>query len=172
MSNETGRTEDRSHPTVSSTATKSPVPGVEPVDPDPPRFRQARFILLAEAVLLIALGVWGAIAAAGYHGVAPDGAPVLGMRFTMVHALVILGTGVLAALAATNRRLGLAFSALQTVGYLLAFIVSAGNRNSFSDAADDVLHGALATLGLVLVMWIAARALNGEGWRRQRDRRT
>jgi hypothetical protein len=60
----------------------------------------------------------------------------------------------------------LAFSVLQTVCYLFVFIISAGNRNSFSDAADSILHGALAAIGLVLVMWIAARALNGTTWRR------
>ncbi|HJP78831.1 MAG TPA: hypothetical protein VJ914_31445 [Pseudonocardiaceae bacterium] len=160
--------EDRTDESMSATTTVSAVPGLVPVDPDPPRFRQARIILLVEAVLLIALGIWGAIAAAGYHGTAPDGAYVLGMRFTMIHALVILGTGVLAAVGASERRLGVTFAGLQTVCYLFVFIISAGNRNSFSDGADSVLHGALAALGLVLLMWMAARALNGTMWRRSR----
>lgn len=163
--------ENRNDALVSATATDSAVPGLVPVDPDPPRFRQARWILLAEGVLLIALGGWAAIAASGYHGTAPDGAAVLAFRFTMIHAVVILGTGLLAVVAASKRRLGLAFSVLQTVCYLFVFIVSAGNRNSFSDAADSILHGVLATIGLVLVLWIAARALNGTTWRRQEARR-
>jgi hypothetical protein len=158
--------EDRSDAWVSATATDSAASGLVPVDPDPPRFRQARLILLAEGVLLIALGGWAAIAASGYHGTAPDGAAVLAFRFTLIHALVILGTGVLAIVAASKRRLGLGFSVLRTVCYLFVFIISAGNRNSFSDAADSILHGALAAIGLVLVMWIAARALNGITWRR------
>jgi hypothetical protein len=160
--------EDRSDELVSATATTGPVSGIVPVDPDPPRFRQARILLVAEGVLLIALGIWAAIAAAGYHGTAPDGASVLGMRFTMIHALVILGTGVRAVVSASSRRLGLAFAGLQTVCYLFVFIISAGNRNSFSDAGTSILHGALAALGLLLVMWIAARALNGTTWRRVR----
>jgi hypothetical protein len=154
-----------------ATATASPVPGVVAVDPDPPRFRQARPILLAEGILLVALGIWAVIAAVGYHGTAPDGAAVLGMRFTMIHALVILGTGALAVVATADRRLGLTFAGLQTVGYLFVFIISAGNVNSFSDGADSILHGALSALGLVLVMWIAARALNGDSFRRTRERR-
>lgn len=162
--------EDRSDALVSATSTDSGVPGVVAVDPDPPRFAQARFILLAEGVLLVALGIWAVIAAAGYHGTAPDGAAVLGMRFTMIHASVILGTGVLALVAMSNRRLGLWFSLLQAVGYLFVFIISAGNLNSFSDGADSILHGALAALGLLLLMWIAARALNGTTWRRVRAR--
>ncbi|HEY4458146.1 MAG TPA: hypothetical protein VGN81_27775 [Pseudonocardiaceae bacterium] len=160
--------EDRDDPTISATATVSPTEGLAPVNPDPPRFAEARIILLVEGVLLVALGIWAAIAAAGYPGPAPDGAPVLGMRFTLIHALVILGTGVLALVAMTHRRVGLVFAVLQTVGYLLVFIISAGNRNSFSDGADSILHGALATIGLVLVMWIAARALNGNTWMRVR----
>lgn len=163
--------EDRSEELTSATATVSAVPGVVPVNPDLPRFAQARIILLAEAVLLVVLGIWAVIAAAGYTGTAPDGAPVLGMRFTMVHALVILATGVLAAVATLGRRLGLLFATAQTVGYLLVFIISAGNVNSFSDGADSILHGALAAIGLVLVMWIAARALNGNMWMRTRRSR-
>jgi hypothetical protein len=88
----------------------------------------------------------------------------------MVHALVILATGVLALVSMTNRRVGLAFAGLQTVGYLFVFIISAGNVNSFSDAADSILHGVLCALGLVLVMWIAARALNGTAFARMRRR--
>jgi hypothetical protein len=163
--------EDRDDPMVSATSTISPVPGVVPVNPDPPRFARARFVLLAEGLLLVALGIWAVIAAAGYHGTAPDGAAVLGMRFTMVHALVILGTGVLALIAMTNRRLGLWFSIAQAVCYTFVFIISGGNLNSFSDAADSILHGALAALGLVLVMLIAARALNGTTWIRSRELR-
>lgn len=168
MTRKTVDIEDRRDPWVSATATMSPVGDLVPVNPDPPRFRQARLVLLAEGVLLVALGGWAAIAAALYHGAEPDGAAVLVFRFTMIHALVILGTGVLAIAGASNRRLGLTFSVLQTVCYLFVFIISAGNRNSFSDAADSVLHGALAALGLVLVMWIAARAMNGSSWIRAR----
>ncbi len=144
------------------------MPGLVAINPDPGRFRQARYLLLIEGVLLVALGLWAVIAAAGYHGTEPDGAAVLVFRFTMVHALVILGTGVLALAGAINRRLGMAFSSLEAAGYLLVFIISAGNRNSFSDAADSVLHGALAAIGLVLVMWIAARGLNGSTWARRK----
>lgn len=167
MKRHTTDIEDRGDELVSATVTDSGTAGLVPVDPDPGQFRQARVLLIAEGVLLAVLGVWGAIAAAGYHGSAPDGAAVLGLRFTMVHALVILGTGVLAVVAASNRRLGLTFSALQTVCYLFVFIISAGNRNSFSDANDSILHGALAAVGLLLVMWIAARALNGTTWARR-----
>jgi hypothetical protein len=171
MADENAHIEDRSDEWVSATATVSAVPGVVPVNPDPPRFAQARIVLLTEGALLIALGIWAVIAAANFHGTARDGAPVLSMRFTMMHALVILVTGVFAAVAASNRRLGVLFAGLQTVGYLFVFIISAGNLNSFSDGADSILHGALAALGLTLVMWIAARALNGTSWRRVRAER-
>lgn len=152
-----------------ATTTVSPAPGMVAVDPDQPRFRQARPILLAEGAVLVALGIWAVIAAAGYHGSAPDGAAVLGMRFTMVHALVILGTGVLAVAATSDRRAGVIFAGLQAVCYLLVFIISAGNVNSFSDGADSILHGALAAFGLAMLMWMAARALNGDSFRREKE---
>jgi hypothetical protein len=113
------------------------------------------------------LGIWAVVAAVVYRGAAPDGAPVLVFRFTVIHAVVILVTGVLAVAATSNRRFGLFFSAAQAVCYLFVFIISAGNKNSFSDAADSVLHGALAALGLVLLMWISARALDGTNWKRR-----
>ena len=61
-------------------ATASRTPGRGAVESGPPRLRQARPFLLVEGVLLIALGGWAVVAAAGYHGTAPDGAPLLGMR--------------------------------------------------------------------------------------------
>jgi hypothetical protein len=134
------------------------------VNPDPARFRQVRKALLAQGLLLIALGAWGVIAAVGYRGAAVTGAPVLVFRFTVVHALVLLGTGVLSAASAARRRWGLWFSIAQAVGYFLVFIISGGHHNSFSDPVDAALHGTLATLGLVLVMWTAARALDGSRW--------
>lgn len=167
MNPEPEEVEDRSKDLVSATTTTSAVPGLVPVDPDPGRFRQARIILAAEAIVLIVLGVWAVIAAGLAHTAAPDGAAVLVFRFTMIHALAILATGVLAAIAMSNRRFALAFSVVQTVAYLFVFIISAGNLNSFSDTADSILHGALAALGLVLVMWIAARALDGTHWIRR-----
>ena len=153
-----------------ATATASPVPGRGAAEPDPPRLRQARPVLLVEGVLLIALGGWAAVAAAGYHGAAPDGAPLLGMRFTMIHALVLLGTGVLAIAATSDRRAGLTFAGLQSLGYLLVFMMSADTVNAFSGGfnggGDSVLHWALSVLGLVLVLWMVARTLGGDPVRR------
>jgi hypothetical protein len=121
---------DQRNDLASATTTRSAVPGLTPVDPDPGRFRQARIILVAEGVVLLVLGIWAIVAASLYHGAASDGAPVLVFRFTMIHAVVILVTGLLAFAATSNRRFGLFFSVVQTVGYLFVFIISAGNKNS------------------------------------------
>jgi hypothetical protein len=157
---------------VSATTTRSSWPGsdVVAVDPDPERFRRVRVALLVEAALLIALGGWAMVAAAGYRGTATAGAPVLVFNFTVAHAGVILGTGVLAAIASAKRRLGFWFTITQAVAYFLVFIISGGNADSFSTGADSALHGALAAIGLALVMWTAARALNGSHWVRTPSR--
>ncbi|MDQ2884440.1 MAG: hypothetical protein M3Y48_25730 [Actinomycetota bacterium] len=57
-------------------------------------------MLLIEDAVLAALGVWGLIAAAVHPGAGPAGAPVLVLALTPAHSGVLLGFGVLAALAA------------------------------------------------------------------------
>ncbi|HEX3783818.1 MAG TPA: hypothetical protein VHX38_29490 [Pseudonocardiaceae bacterium] len=153
---------------TSNSPAKSELPGEDLVriDPTPEHFHTVRIALVVEGIVLAVLGVWGLIAALGYHGLDPTGAAVLVFRFTVPHAAVLLGTGVLAFAATSHRSFGMVFSLVQTVAYGLMFITSAGQHNSFSNAGDAVLHGAVAAVGLALMMWTAGRALDGWLWAR------
>ena len=61
----------------------------------------------------------------------------------------------------SDRRAGLTFAGLQSLGYLLVFMMSADNVNAFSGGftggGDSVLHWALSVLGMVQVLWMMAR---------------
>jgi hypothetical protein len=152
---------------TADTISKSEVPDLVRIDPSPQHFHTVRIVLVVEGIVLAVLGIWGLIAAWHYHGADSTGATVLAFRLTVPHAGVLLGTGVLAFVATIRRRLGMVFAIVQTVAYLLMFIVSAGQHNSYSNAGDAVLHGALAAIGLALVMWTAGRALDGWHWVRR-----
>ena len=142
--------------------------GLIRIDPGPEHFHAVRVVLFVEGVVLVILGAWGLIAALGYHGTDPTGAAVIGvLRFTVPHAAVLLGTGVLAFVATAGRRWGVIFGLVQTVAYGLMFITSAGHHNSFSNSGDAVLHGIVAAIGLGVLMWSAGRALDGYMWERK-----
>jgi hypothetical protein len=146
----------------------APESGLVRMDPGPEHFHAVRAALVVEGVVLVVLGVWGLVAAWNYHGADPTGAAVLAVfRFTVPHAAVVLGTGLLAFLATAGRRWGVIFALVQTVAYGLMFIISAGHHNSFSNAGDAVLHGVLSAVGLCLLIWSAGRALDGWYWVRR-----
>ncbi|HEY3753194.1 MAG TPA: hypothetical protein VGL80_28740, partial [Pseudonocardiaceae bacterium] len=156
---------------ASAMTTKSPVPGSDlvPVDPDPAALAGVRMVLVIEAVLLTALGLWGLIAALTQQGNGPSGAPVLWFHFTWQHAIVLLATVVLALVGTLSHSWALRATALQAVGYGVMFIVGAGAVNWFADPANDWLHAFLAILGLGLLMWTAARAFGDRSWVRKSD---
>jgi hypothetical protein len=162
---------DPANDLASAMTTKSPVPGSDlvPVDPDPAALSAVRIVLLIEAVLLTAMGLWGLVADLTEHGNGPSGAPVLLFHITWQHAIVLLATAVLALVGTLSHRWALRATTLQAVGYGVMFIVGAGAVNWFADPANDWLHAFLAILGLGLLMWTAARAFGDRQWVRRAD---
>jgi hypothetical protein len=160
-----------------SPTTKSPFWGKEsalrPVSRSPWHFRTGRVVLLAEGAVLTALGVWGLIAAVVYPGADPAGAPVLVLALTPVHSGVLLGFGVLAALAARRRRSALLVTGAEAVGFMLLFLFCtvASARSDPGplgfDPGDSVLHGIFMAVNLALLMWLAAESLEGPRWVRR-----
>jgi hypothetical protein len=156
---------------ASAMTTKSPAPGSDlvPIDPDPAALASVRIVLVIEAVLLTALGLWGLIADLSEHGNGPSGAPVLWFHITWQHAIVLLATVILALVGTLSHNWALRATGLQAVGYGVMFIVGAGAVNWFADPANDWLHAFLAILGLGLLMWTAARAFGDRVWVRKAD---
>lgn len=142
--------------------------GLIRIDPGPQHFHAVRAVLIVEGVVLAVFGIWGLVVAFHYHGPDPTGAVVIGvLRLTVPHAVVLLGTGVLAFVATAGRRWGVVFGLVQVIAYGLMFVTSAGAHNSFSNGADAVLHGIVAAVGLGVLMWSAGRALDGYLWERK-----
>lgn len=116
--------------------------------------RTAQLILLAQAVLLGALGVAGLVTATA----TPDGvAEVAGFRLNVAHSAVLLVTAAASGLAALWTRVARAWATVQATGYTLAFLigtaVSAGPPPDTwlaLNAADHFLHLGLALTGGVL----------------------
>jgi hypothetical protein len=165
-----GQPADRApDPTTSladDTATKGPVPGSDlvAVDPDPAAFADVRIVLVVEAVLLAALGVWGLVADLTERGTGRSGAPVLVFHLTWQHALVLLGTAGLALIGTRGHKWAMRATTVQAVGYGVLFIVGAGQINWFADPADDWLHLGLAIIGFGMLIWTAARAFGDRQW--------
>jgi hypothetical protein len=148
-------------------------PDIVAVSPNPYRFRTGRVVLVLEGLLLLGLGTWG-LAAASHAGVPPAGAPLGPLQLTAAHAGLLLGTGVLALLCSVRRRSALAFLTVQSVGYLVLFLIGLVDAarpipTAFGfDYTDAILHGALMVIGLGLGMWIAGEGLEGQWWMRRR----
>lgn len=153
-------------------------PDIVDVSPDPYRFRTGRVVLVLEGLLLLGLGVWGLAAARG--GPAPPaGASVGPLQLTAAHAALLLATGVLALVCCARRRSTLVFVTVQSVGYLVLFLVGLvyAGRNVPTvlgfDYTDAVPYGALMVIGLGLGMWMAGEGLEGRWWvRRPADHRS
>jgi hypothetical protein len=156
-----------------TTTTAGPDSELVPVDPDPGHLATVRVALVVEAVLLVALGGWGLVAALTERAVDRSGAAVLIFHFTWQHAVLLLATALLALLGTLGHSWALRCMTVQAVGYGILFIVGAGGHHVwFSDPADDVLHGVLALIGLGLLMWTAARALTDRPWVRRSGHRS
>ncbi|HEX4100124.1 MAG: DUF4383 domain-containing protein [Pseudonocardiaceae bacterium] len=162
---------------MSLTTTKSPFWGTEsaliPVSRSPWYFRTGRVVLLAEGAVLTALGVWGLIAEVVYPDAGPAGAPVLVLALTTMHSGVLLGFGVLAALAARWRRSALMVTGAGAVGFMLLFLfgtVASAKSDPGPlgfDPGDSVLHLIFMALNLALLMWLGAETLEGPRWIRR-----
>ena len=153
-------------------------PDIVDVSPNPYRFRTGRVVLVLEGLLLLGLGIWGLAAARGGPA-PPTGASVGPLQLTAAHAALLLGTGVFAIGCSARRRSTLVFVTVQSVGYVVLFLVGLvyAGRNVPTvlgfDYTDAVLYGALMVIGLGLGMWMAGEGLEGRWWvRRPADHRS
>jgi hypothetical protein len=99
--------------------TAGPVPGLTSglriVRADPGHFRNGRWFLLVEGVLVSAFGIAGLVSAALHPHAGPTGAPVLGLTTTLWHSAILLALGVVAIAAVGNRRAAVIVTALSAV---------------------------------------------------------
>ncbi len=143
---------------------------------NPSHFRTGRSFLLAEGVLLIALGIAGFVSAATYPDAAPGGAPVLLLALTPWHSATLLGFGLLAVLGALRRRAATAVTLLGTVVFLVLTVVGAVAAAHHApgplglEPRDIVLHAALAAVNFAVFYWLIPDVLEGPDWIRRRRR--
>jgi hypothetical protein len=123
-------------------------------------FRRGRWILVAQGVVFVAFGVWALVRGR-----------VFGLDVPIAQAVIIGVTGLASLGCALRRRAAALLSGVQASLFWLLFVVSAATRASGMwqqvfgyDAADSLLYLAVAILGLVLVLWLFARALGDPDW--------
>lgn len=144
---------------------------------DPGNFRNGRWYLLAEGVLVSAFGIAGLVSAALHPHAGPTGVPVLGLSSTPAHSAMLLAFGVVAIAAVANRRAALIVTSLSAVAYLaLLFFSSVAATRAVPTplglhAADVLLHGVLAVVNLALLMWFIPDELGDPVWVRRRGER-
>lgn len=137
---------------------------------NPAHFRSARRFLMAEGLVLIALGIAGMISSALHADVGPDGAPVLFLYFTPWHSGILLGFGILCAASIVRRHLAVAVTAIGAVGF--ALLLFAGGVAAAHDAPtplgldnrDLLLHGVIAIVNFAILYWLLPDVLEGRNW--------
>ena len=154
--------------------TAGPVPGatseLRRVSMDPGRFRNGRWFLLAEGVLVSAFGIAGLVTGSMHPHAGPTGTPVLGLASTPAHSGMMLAFGVAAIAGVGHRRAAITVTALSAAAYaMLLFVSSVATARSIPTplglhAADIVLHGVLAVVNLALLMWLIPDELGDLTW--------
>lgn len=154
--------------------TAGPVPGatseLRRVSMDPGRFRNGRWFLLAEGVLVSAFGIAGLVTASMHPHAGPTGTPVLGLASTRAHSGMMLTFGVAAIAGVGHRRAAITVTALSAAAYaMLLFLSAVATARSTPTplglhAADIVLHGVLAVVNLALLMWLIPDELGDLTW--------
>ena len=141
--------------------------GLRQVSRNPGHFRTGRKLLLAEGILLIALGIAEFVSEAT-HPDATVGALVLAM--TPWHSAMLLGYGVLAILGSLRRRAAITVTAIGAVAFAVLVIVGAVAAAHHApcplglEPRDIVLHGALAALNFAVLYWLIPDVLEGPDW--------
>ena len=161
-----------------SAATKGPVPGrasdLRRVSLNPSHYRSGRWFVLAEGVVVGALGIAGILTSAALPHSPAIGAAVVGLALTSAHGGLLLGFGVLAVVSAVRRRTAVMLTASATVVFfVLVIIASVAAAHAAPgplgfDACDIVLYAVIAAVNLGLLMWLIPDSLEGPVWIRRR----
>lgn len=92
-----------------------------------------------------------------------EGAPILLLRVTPMHCVLMLGVGVLTILASLGRT-ALVFSRIASFGWLALMVACIWQATGHQpgplgfDSRDSLLYGALALYNLALVLWFTIGA--------------
>lgn len=154
--------------------TKGRIPGktgdLAKVSLNPSHWRSGRLFLLSQGVLILILGA----VAVGWVIASPAAEsariPVLGLRFSLLHGIILVGYGTLGCVASRSRRAGLWFTALAaTAGFALiipcAVVASHHAQVPLGfDLRDMLLYAVLAAYNTGLLMWLNADAIEGPAW--------
>lgn len=155
---------DTRGPMGSSTA------GLRRVSRKSSHFRSGRWFLLADGVLLIALGVAGFVSAATHPHAPSTGAPVLGLALTPWHSALLAGLGVLAVIGVVQRHAAITVAAVNTVAFVALVIVGAIAAAHHVpgplgfEPRDIVLHGVLGVVNFGVLFWLLPDVLEGPEW--------
>jgi hypothetical protein len=128
---------------------------VAAAEPERLRSRAGRGLLTVEGLLIGVLGGVALASSMGYARFDADGMPMLGLKVTPSHALLLLVAGTLALLACLGRRTALIFSALTAFGWAALAAVCAFKVAHHApgvlgfDPRDSFLYGALSAYNLV-----------------------
>jgi hypothetical protein len=130
-------------------------------DPERLRSRAGQGLLMVQG---LAIGVLGGVALAwsmGYGRFGADGIPMVGLKVTPLHAVLLLSVGSLAVLACLARRTAFIFSALTAFGWAVLTVVCALKVAQHApgvlgfDPRDSLLYGALSAYNLVTACCLA-----------------
>jgi Domain of unknown function (DUF4383) len=152
--------------------------GLRLVSRNPSHFRNGRWFLLAEGVLLVALGTAGFVSAATHPDAPPTGAPVLVLALTPWHSAILFGFGVLAVFGVLQRRAAIAVTALSAVVFVALVIIGAVSAAHQVpgplgfEPRDIVLHGVLAVATFAVLYWLIPDVLEGPEWVPRRGTQT
>lgn len=152
-----------------------------PVNLDQSHFRTARWWLLAEGVLLLALGVAGLILGQLRRTEVIGAAPDWDLALTPIHSWLLIGAGILAGLAMLHRRTTLAATTIGAIAGLLLFAIGTASLGTPAtghsmlrlwryQVGDSVLFCVLTAYNFALTVWLVANAIEGPAWVRRHTR--
>jgi hypothetical protein len=157
-----------------SPVSEDPVPGatsgLQRISLNPAHFRSARWLLLAEGLLVGALGGVGLVAAGAHSGPGPAGVPVLGLTLTPAQSGLLLGFALLAVGATGYRRAAVIVTGVGAAGCLLLLVIggvaAAYDRpGPFGFTLHGILlHALLAAINLAILIWLIPDSLEGPEW--------
>ena len=144
--------------------------GLRRISLNPAHFRSGRWLLLAEGLLVGALGGAGLVSAGVHTGAGRAGVPVLGLTLTPAQSGLLLGFAVLAVLAAGHRRAALIITGVAAAAFLVLMLI--GGVAAAYDTPGPfgftprgiLLHGPLAAVNLALLMWLVPDTMEGPTW--------